>query len=352
MRDERFYGEGKEKASWGDALVVPLEGDEQSGSRDRAAVNLIYQRRAMERFHTRLKWLLEERQPGSEEEADEYVRQFVGVTEVPLPKRRLSPVERAQEIMYDAWSEPRRKRRLKLARQALRVSQDCADAYVLLGEEAGSLEEAREMFEKGVAAGERSLGSLLDEGAGSFWSLVETRPYMRAHLGLAQVLWELGEREKAVEHYRELLRLNPNDNQGVRYLLLDALLVLGLDDDAGELLERYSDDHSVEWLYGGALLAFRRLGSCRAADKKLRNAFRYNPFVPVYMLGFGDVSEELPQELPAYFASGSPEEALSYVSEARAWFDEDGAALRWLAESFLAHMERTLDRRKRRRQRR
>ncbi|HXY17585.1 MAG TPA: tetratricopeptide repeat protein [Gaiellaceae bacterium] len=69
-----------------------------------------------------------------------------------------------------------------------------------------------------VAAGERALGPrIFAEGAGYFWGLVETRPYMRARAALAALLWKLGRREEALEHARELLRLNPNDNQGIRY---------------------------------------------------------------------------------------------------------------------------------------
>ncbi len=44
-----------------------------------------------------------------------------------------------------------------------------------------------------MPAGERALGpQLFEQEAGRFWSLVEARPYMRARLGLAQVLEALG----------------------------------------------------------------------------------------------------------------------------------------------------------------
>lgn len=42
---------------------------------------------------------------------------------------------------------------------------------------------------------------------------------MRARQGLAVCLWELGEREQAIEHATYMLRLNPRDNQGIHYLL-------------------------------------------------------------------------------------------------------------------------------------
>ena len=55
--------------------------------------------------------------------------------------------------------------------------------------------------------------------AGHFWGFLETRPYMRARAGLAGTLLKLGDIDGAVGHYRDMLKLNPNDNQGIRYVL-------------------------------------------------------------------------------------------------------------------------------------
>ena len=69
---------------------------------------------------------------------------------------------------------------MELAREALVLWPDCVDAYVLLAQAAASLEEARELLEEGVAAGERALGRRVfaEEDAGDFWLIFETRPYM------------------------------------------------------------------------------------------------------------------------------------------------------------------------------
>ena len=105
------------------------------------------------------------------------------------------------------------------------MSPDCADAYVLLAEDdARSVGRAKSYFEQGMAAGERALGDKFDEYVGHFWGVTETRPYMRTRRGLASCLWSMGDTDAAVEHYHEMLRLNPNDNQGIRYELLYCLL--------------------------------------------------------------------------------------------------------------------------------
>ena len=53
---------------------------------------------------------------------------------------------------------------------------------------------------------------------------------------LATALERLGRDAQAVEHYRDLLRLNPGDNQGVRYLYLPLLLRLGFDAEAARYI--------------------------------------------------------------------------------------------------------------------
>src|SRR5271154_6806553 len=81
--------------------------------------------------------------------------------------------------------------------------------------------------------------------------------YMRARHGLALALLKLGEEEEAMEHFRAMLKLNPGDNQGIRYLLLGCLL--RRDDAAAvkKLLAAYEDEWSACWLYTRALVAFR-----------------------------------------------------------------------------------------------
>jgi hypothetical protein len=89
---------------------------------------------------------------------------------------------------------------------------------------------------------------------------------MRARQGLANTLGQLGRKEEAASHYRELLRLNPSDNQGIRYSLLNLLLAMNDEAAARALLKEYEEDGMAEWLYTRALLLFRTEGAGRAAE--------------------------------------------------------------------------------------
>jgi len=286
-------------------------------------------RRALEQQMANLHRLLSEQEFESADEAERFIAETLVGSGGRIPKRGArSPVEEAQDVMYEAW-DASGAQRVKLARRALEISPECADAYVLLAEEtASSLAEKRELYEQGVAAGERALGErMFKEEVGNFWGILETRPYMRARAGLAQVLWLLGEREAAVAHYQDMLRLNPNDNQGVRDLLINCLLALGRNDEAGQLLKDYAEDGMATWLYSWALWAFRQEGDSAQARRRLRNALKQNPHVPDLLLG----RKRIPRRLPDLIGFGDEDEAVAYAAFAIENWQRTPGALEWLA---------------------
>ena len=239
-----------------------------------------------------------------------------------------SAVDEAQQIMYDAWEATTRQRAVALARKALEVSANCADAYNLLAEEAArSPEETLDLYRQGVEAGERALGRrVFEEDVGHFWGLLETRPYMRARGGLAQSLWEIGRHEEAVEHYWDLLRLNPSDNQGIRYLLMPCLIELGRDAHAEKLFKQYQGDATAFWTYSRALLDFRGQGDSPAAEKSLKAAVDENQYVPSYLLG----RKKMPRSLPDHYGFGDDDEAVLYAHGNSTVWKATPGAMRWL----------------------
>jgi tetratricopeptide (TPR) repeat protein len=149
---------------------------------------------------------------------------------------------------------------------------------------------------------------------------------MRARLGLAQCLEALDRRDEAIEHYRELLRLNLGDNQGVRYSLLAALLLSGRDDEAAALLDRHGDEPTALWRYGRALSVFRREGDSRTARECLRAALGTNRHVPPLLVDDGSGSG--PE--PIAYAPGSREEAVICAADLGDAWRATPDALRWL----------------------
>lgn len=242
-------------------------------------------------------------------------------------------LSQAQELIYNAWETADRKRRVALARKAVSISPDCADAYVLLAEEAPPLDQALELYRKGVEAGERAVGrQAFENDAGHFWGILETRPYMRARAGLARCLWESGKRDEALVHYRDMLRLNPSDNQGLRYVLASCLLDLGRDEEIADLLKEYEDDAAAAFAWTATLLAFRRQGDSPESRGQLAAALESNPHIPTYMLG----RKRPPRRLPDLIGFGDESEAICYSAENIDAWKATAGALSWLAERFDA----------------
>ncbi|MCC6357042.1 MAG: hypothetical protein IT577_24415 [Verrucomicrobiae bacterium] len=238
-----------------------------------------------------------------------------------------TPLEQAQDLAFEAL-EARGRRQLQLLRKALEVCSDCADAYILLAERESSPERALAWYARGVAAGERVLGSSrLTEDVGEFWGLVDTRPYMRALFGVAESLEAAGRIEEACGHYAELLRLNPNDNQGARYSLAQCLLHLGRVPDLETLLGKY-DEPLAHWRYLGALAAFAREGNAPGARDRLAAAHKANPHVRKFLLG----AVPIPEDQPDCFSPGGLEEAVIVASEMLDAWKRIPGALSWLSE--------------------
>lgn len=286
--------------------------------------------RALEKTMYDLTRIINQHDFNSEEELNNFLQTLMVPGQPVASPVAQTPLEEAQEIIYEAWDVRSKTQRIKLAKKALSISADCADAYVLLAEEsAKNAEQAISFYMQGVSAGERALGpQAFEDYKGGFWGVLETRPYMRAREGLALALWAVGDSDAAIIHFQEMLALNPNDNQGVRYALLALLQEAQDDESLRKLLKRYKDDASAQWFYTQALVTYRQYKGGIRANKKLSAALAYNPFVPQYLLG----RKRLPKHHPSTISFGNEDEAVDYVADALPfWYDTPGA-LDWLRD--------------------
>ena len=249
-------------------------------------------------------------------------------------RRSNDAINQAQDIMYQAWDAANRRQRVALAHRALSVSALCADAYNLLAEEAGNAKEAKTLYARGLEAGEMALGREgFREYEGHFWRFLETRPYMRARAGLAMTLLELGEEDAAIEHFRAMLKLNPNDNQGIRYVLLAGLLRRDDAEAIKALLLSYDDEWSVYWLYTRTLIAYRNGEAADPATLKLvQEARSANEHVPGILAG------TRPPVISAkgYITLGGADEATDYVRECGPAWKATLGAIAWLTDAVAA----------------
>ncbi|MBU0478060.1 tetratricopeptide repeat protein [bacterium] len=234
----------------------------------------------------------------------------------------------AQELVYDAWETQSRRKRISLAKKALKIDPLCTDAFNILAEdEADTIEDECQYFKAGIEAFEKKYGKgYFNKNKGYFWGLIETRPYMRACAGLAECLWKMNKKEKAIELYKKMLRLNPNDNQGIRYNLLCWLYLEDRDDELKKLLKKYGE-YSTFFLYTSALYLFKTKD--KRALRQLKRAYKSNPFIVSYITG----ENKLPKRIPGYYSTGSKEEAIIYVSDNKKCWQKTYNAIVWIKES-------------------
>jgi hypothetical protein len=146
------------------------------------------------------------------------------------------------EFVDKAWDATTPAARAKWARKALEKDIDCIDAYILLSHCATTLGEQIALLRAAVLAGERVWALHLKRKDMHWWSSVGTRPYMRGlhELGLALIDAEdLGGAEAV---FNKLLKLNPNDNQGVRENQIFVYLCAGRYGDVRKLCAKYPGD--------------------------------------------------------------------------------------------------------------
>lgn len=270
--------------------------------------------------------LTEGREFATPDEAQAFVREQLLARRAAAPEAPKTPMEAAVELVHRANAYEGR-RRVKLARQALREWSDCADAWVILAEEMPDPDMALECYRNGVQAGERALGAeMFEKNSGHFWSLLETRPYMRARTGMAELLLAMGETDTAFAHLRALLQLDEDDHQGLRYVFLPALLENARFTEANELLEEFIEDQGATFAWARALVAFGESGAGPAASAALAEARRVNLHVAKYLAG----TSPLPRREPADPRPGSDDEGQQAALELLDAFQSVPGAVEWL----------------------
>ena len=102
-------------------------------------------------------------------------------------------------------------------RELTEAAPEHIDARAHLGSvllESEQLQEAAAEYERAFEIGSKALPTDFDGRIE--WIRLDNRPFLRAAYGLALVRLKTGKRTEAIRLMEQLLRWNPNDNQGVR----------------------------------------------------------------------------------------------------------------------------------------
>ena len=242
---------------------------------------------------------------------------------------RLEPSEdQGRYFLEQAMGAGTAEEAIHLAKKALDTDPALADAYLMLADlECRNLNQRIAMLERGINAVETALGeTFLAENEGDFWLIWETRPYMRLLGELALAYGEKGELDRGIALEERMLRLNPNDNQAVRFSLLAHYLERGSYAAAEVLIQQYSDDQSAFFCFNRGLLGYIQKGDCAEIRKMWAEVKRYNPHVARYLSG----KQKMPKDMPEFYSPGGREEAILFVAENKELWRKTLGAIPWL----------------------
>lgn len=124
----------------------------------------------------------------------------------------------------DAWHAGAVDEAYELLENCLLQDLRCIDAHVHLGlfefgdgDQPFRVRRALKHYTVGVKLGDFFLGPKF---RGKLpWGLIDNRPFLRALHGQMISHWALGEISEAISIAKRLLKLNPDDHQGIRFLL-------------------------------------------------------------------------------------------------------------------------------------
>jgi tetratricopeptide (TPR) repeat protein len=267
---------------------------------------------------------------GSLDEINEFISKNVIGKQIDEVVPEVSPSvtneQKANDMMYNAYDSTPEKGK-KLAKEALKLDPENVRALNYLADQERIAESALKLYQRAMESGKRQLGEqFFKENKGRFWVMIESRPYMTAKLGFAHCLEDLEWNDEAINEYNELIKLNPGDNQGVRYALGSLLLFTKKYKQFAELYKKYTDEESTFWLFNYALYLFATQGPSEKANEALYQANQANP----YVIDFMTQRKKMKQNPQGFYSPGEENEAAYYLMDNfRAWVNVEGT-LDWL----------------------
>lgn len=193
----------------------------------------------------------------------------------------------ATHYVYQGWEfleHGMEREALKKAGRALKIFPDCVDAMNIYG----SIHLDRFEFDEAEKFYRQALKKAIEQQDGKekingvvYWGVLETRPYMRSRHGIGLTYIFLGKFGEALSQFKKMLELNPNDNQGARFLLGDVCLFMNDIEQAEQYYKEYGGE-------GRALFFFIK-GEKVKAIKEIQAMKKENPFIVKMLISYFDI---------------------------------------------------------------
>ncbi len=158
------------------------------------------------------------------------------------------------------------------------------------------------------------------------WMFTENRPALRCLVQLMFLQQRYGNHDAEEKLAEKILSLNPDDNHGLRTMIINAHLRRGDNDSALSLAEQYPEDLNPDISYGRAL-ALYRLERYKEAEDALADAITDLPKIPRFLSA---KRIRKPKLDPYGVVLGGDDQAWLYREEMRDVWSSTPGALAWL----------------------
>lgn len=200
------------------------------------------------------------------------------------------------------------------------------DAYnhlALIYEETGRLAEAQVLWERAANIGMLRVLSQFCSNNTLKWGWMDNRPFLRTLLSLGMQRMKWNSLPEAITIFETILNANPNDNQGVRSLLVECYFRADRPEKVLRLCLQFPDDTEQNILYG-KVLALLRLKKQEKAEKALAEAARCLPHI---LRELAKKTHRRPSDMDSsWITHGSAEQAYTYWDrQGAAWKNTPGA---------------------------
>ena len=222
-----------------------------------------------------------------------------------------TPFDEAYEILEEAQYTKNEKEAIKLAKKAYKKSSDCFDAILFQCDLEENVIKRMKLlndgleFEKNRLTNEKYFDK---ENIGHFYGIFETRPYIRGLSIKAEYLLEEGKLRQAANICKEVLRLNENDNLGIRYLLMAIYATLEEEKSMLDLYKKYPEE-DLEMLFP-LFAIYYKSGNDKKALEYLKRIDKCNSNFVKYFNGTIKQSKKVSS---GYYSRGDSSEIFMYL---------------------------------------
>lgn len=242
----------------------------------------------------------------------EFLKQYNGGN-LDLPD---TPLDKAMAKFDEAVSASSEKKAVKLAKEAIEIDPTYIDPKLFLIPIEYKGETLLKKLDEVIAEEkERLAKEKMFENAGEFYTVWQTRPYMRALQHRVIVLVEYGKVKKAQKQLENMLDLDNDDHLGARHLLAAVYAYFEDEKNMKKLVNDYKGDDTLSFLLPQLCLAYK-LDQTDKTLALLSQIKKNNPYFEEVITST-DIDEEIADMLEEYgddyFQIGDKSEVLEVI---------------------------------------